>query len=75
MPDGSFTITDTYSEPGYREFSEFSGKLIAPGSASGTFKLSLELDDVPGVGTLHCQTGAQPVSCKIGAQLVSWNAS
>jgi hypothetical protein len=65
-PDGTFGLSDTYTDPDYKETFDFSGKLTPPGSASGMFKLAIELYDIPGVGTVHCQTGATPVS---------WNAS
>jgi hypothetical protein len=64
-PDGTFALNDTYSEPGYREKVEFAGKLTAPSSASGTFKLAIELDGFD-FGTLHCQSGSTPLT---------WNAS
>ena len=64
-PDGSFALTDTYSEPDYREKFEFAGKLTAPSSATGTFKLAIEIDGFD-FGTLNCQTGSTPVT---------WNAS
>ena len=44
---------------------EFAGKLTGPSSASGTFKLAIELDGFD-FGTLHCQSGSTPLT---------WNAS
>ena len=64
-PDGTFAVNDTYSEPGYREKFEFAGKLVGPSSASGTFKLAIEIDGFV-FGTLHCQSGSTPMT---------WNAS
>ena len=64
-PDGTFALSDTYSEPGYREIFEFAGKLTGPSSASGTFKLAIEIDGFD-FGTLHCQSGSTPMT---------WNAS
>jgi hypothetical protein len=45
---------------------DFDGKLAAPGSASGTLRIELQIFGVPGIGTVHCNTGSQPVT---------WNAS
>ena len=64
-PDGTFVISDPYSEPGYREKVEFAGKLTGPSSASGTFTLAIEIDGFA-FGTLHCQSGSTPMT---------WNAS
>jgi len=64
-PDGTFALSDTYSEPDYRETFEFAGKLTGPSSASGTFKLAIEIDGFD-FGTLHCQSGSTPLT---------WNAS
>ena len=64
-PDGTFALNDTYSESGYREKFEFAGKLVGPSSASGTFKLAIEIDGFV-FGTLHCQSGSTPMT---------WNAS
>jgi Calx-beta domain len=65
-PDGTFSLSDTESDSEGKVTFEFNGKLTAPSSASGTFKLAIELYDIPGIGTLHCQTGAAAVT---------WNAS
>jgi hypothetical protein len=35
----------------------FSGKLSVPGSASGTLRIDLAVDNVEGIGTVHCSTG------------------
>jgi Calx-beta domain/RTX calcium-binding nonapeptide repeat (4 copies) len=64
-PDGTFGLNDTYSEPDYREKFEFAGKLTAPSSASGTFKLAIELDGFS-FGTLHCQSGSTPFTWNAG---------
>ncbi len=40
------------------------GKLATPGSASGTLRVDVAINNVEGVGTIHCSTGD-----------VSWNAS
>ena len=64
--DGTFSISDSASDSDSKLTFEFNGKLTAPSSASGGFKLALEVYDIPGVGTLHCQTGSEPVT---------WNAS
>jgi hypothetical protein len=45
---------------------EFNGKLAAPGTASGTLKIEIEIFGIPGIGTVHCNTGGAPVT---------WNAS
>ncbi len=44
---------------------EFNGKLAVPGSGTGTLKIAIELYGIPGIGTVHCNTGSQ---------LVTWNA-
>jgi Calx-beta domain-containing protein/hemolysin type calcium-binding protein len=63
--DGTFALNDTYSEPDYREKFEFAGKLTAPSSASGTFKLAVEVDGFS-FGTLHCQSGSTPYTWNAG---------
>ncbi len=64
-PDGTFGLNDTYSEADYRETFEFAGKLTGPGSASGTFKLAIEIDGFA-FGTLHCQSGSTPLTWNAG---------
>ena len=65
-PDGAISLSDSESDSESKLTFEFNGKLTAPSSASGTFTLAIELYGIPGIGTLHCQTGATPVA---------WNAS
>ena len=38
------------------------GKLSLPGSATGTLQIALEIYNLAGVGTLHCQTGGTDVT-------------
>jgi Calx-beta domain-containing protein/hemolysin type calcium-binding protein len=64
--DGTFSLNDSESDAESKVTFGFNGKLTAPSSASGTFTLAIELYGIPGIGTIHCQTGATPVS---------WNAS
>ena len=52
-PDGSGSMNTTMS-----------GKLTAPGSASGTFRIDFIFTSINGVGPVHCTSGA-----------VTWNAS
>jgi Calx-beta domain/RTX calcium-binding nonapeptide repeat (4 copies) len=65
-PDLGFSARGEYSDKDVSIVVLFEGKLSAPGNASGTLSITLELYDVPGIGTLHCGTGSQPVT---------WNAA
>jgi hypothetical protein len=63
-PDWSFNVNLPYSDADGSINLSFSGKLSTPGSASGTLRVDLALNNVAGVGTVHCSTGD-----------VTWNAS
>lgn len=61
-PDFSFAANNTSSSASAKVTIGINGKLSLPGSASGSISIALELYNIAGVGTLHCQTGATDVT-------------
>ena len=64
-PDWSFGAVGRAADSESSIVVEFNGKLAVPGSGTGTLKIAIELYGIPGIGTVHCNTGSQ---------LVTWNA-
>jgi hypothetical protein len=56
-PDWSFNVNLPYSDPEGSINLALNGKLSVPGSASGTMRIDFAVNNVPGVGTVHCSTG------------------
>jgi hypothetical protein len=56
-PDWSFGFNVPVSESEGSTTFAFSGKLSVPGSASGTLRIDFSVNNVEGIGTVHCSTG------------------
>jgi hypothetical protein len=56
-PDWSFGFNVPVGESEGSATFAFSGKLNVPGSASGTLRIDLTVNNVEGIGTVHCSTG------------------
>jgi hypothetical protein len=61
-PDFSFGANDSNGDASGKVTIAINGKLSLPGSATGTLQIALEIYNIAGVGTLHCQTGGTDVT-------------
>ena len=56
-PDWSFAINLANADADGSITLALNGKLSVPGSASGTLRVDFAVNNVPGVGTVHCSSG------------------
>jgi hypothetical protein len=60
--DLTFGGTGVSSDPTVKVTLTINGQLSTSAGATGTFSIALEFYNIPNIGTVHCQTGATPVT-------------